>query len=265
MKQFHIHPQWNIEDFKQLSYTEAPFHDDYKIDQYTSSGHNRENLNIYSYPQLDAIPPYAGILISSSSSQENCLKDESLLSVQFKTSDLPSSIVWTVEHIDADKTILSSGYYEDPNTWHTSKSCISKGHYKFSMFSTENNTSTLYSEYKITAGEVTVDEGNTSEWASVDTYFVSCSSDDDCIDYNGCTKDICNEGLCSNIPVDDCIDCRWVTIDVVLDAYPDETTWALYLHGTNIEIISGDPYPLQLVSNGRKKKSGRKCFILLHV
>ena len=122
------------------------------------------------------------------------------------------------------------------------------------MLSTENNTSKLYSEYKITAGEVTFDEGNTSEWAYVDTYFVTCSSDDDCIDCNGCTIDIYNEGLCSNIPVDDCIDCRLVTINVVLDAHPDNTTWALYLHGTNIEIISGDPYPLQLVSNGRKKK-----------
>jgi len=56
MKQFHIHPQWNIEDFKQLSYTEAPFHDDYKIDQYTSSGHNRENLNIYKYLEPNPMP-----------------------------------------------------------------------------------------------------------------------------------------------------------------------------------------------------------------
>ena len=145
----------------------------------------KENLKIYTYPQPDAIPPYAGILIAQYSSQENCLKDESVLSVQLKTSDFPSGIVWAIENIDADQTILSSGYYKDPNTWHTSSSCIPKGHYKFSMLSTENSTSALYSEYKITAGEVTVDEGNTSEWASIDTYFVTCLSDDDCNDHDG--------------------------------------------------------------------------------
>ena len=131
------------------------------------------------------------------------------------------------------------------------------------MLSTENSTSALYSEYKITAGEVTVDEGNTSEWASIDTYFVTCLSDDDCNDYDGCTTDICNGGLCSNVVNETCTDCRWVTIDVVLDAYPDETSWGLYLYGTNIEIISGDPYPLQVISYGRKKKSGRELYFFI--
>ena len=46
-----------------------------------------------------------------------------------------------------------------------------------------------------------------------------------------------------------------------MDAYPDETTWSLFLYKSNIAIMSGDPYPLQQISNGqksgRKKNSGR--------
>ena len=242
---------------KQTGYTDA---DSFLVGTLDSSQRFQligENLNIYPYPQLDTFPPYAGILISSYPSQENCLEDESLLSLQLKTGEFPSGIVWTVENIDADKIMLSSGYYKDPNTWHTSSSCIPKGHYKFSMLSTEKNTSSLYSEYKITAGDVVVDQGNTSEWSSIDAYFVTCYWDIDCNDYDGCTFDQCKGGLCSNIPFDDCINCRSVSVDIKLDAYPDETTWGLYLHGTNIELISGDPYSLQRISNGRGKKGGR--------
>jgi len=56
MKRFHIQPHWDIEEFKRLEYTEAPFHDDYQIDRYTSVGHNRENLNIYKYLEPNPMP-----------------------------------------------------------------------------------------------------------------------------------------------------------------------------------------------------------------
>ena len=74
------------------------------------------------------------------------------------------------------------------------------------MLSTENNTLTLYSEYKITAREVTIDKGNTSESASIDTYFVTCLLDDDYNDHDGCTTEICNGGLCSNVVNETCAD-----------------------------------------------------------
>jgi len=56
MKRFHIPPQWNIEEFTQLSYTEAPFHDNYQINDYLSVGHKRESLNIYKYLEPNSMP-----------------------------------------------------------------------------------------------------------------------------------------------------------------------------------------------------------------
>lgn len=56
MKNLHINPKWNIQDFKNLNYIEAPFHDDYQISDYTFVGHNRENLNIYKYLEPNPMP-----------------------------------------------------------------------------------------------------------------------------------------------------------------------------------------------------------------
>lgn len=55
-KIFHIPVKWNIEEFKKLSYTEAPFHDNYEINRYTSVGHNRDNLNVYKYLEPNIMP-----------------------------------------------------------------------------------------------------------------------------------------------------------------------------------------------------------------
>jgi hypothetical protein len=56
MKQFHIHPSWNIEEFYSLNYTVAPFHDDYEINKYLEVGHKRESLNIYKYLEPNPMP-----------------------------------------------------------------------------------------------------------------------------------------------------------------------------------------------------------------
>lgn len=49
MNRFHIEPIWNIEEFYDLNYVVAPFHDDYKIDEYVDAGHRRESLDIQKY------------------------------------------------------------------------------------------------------------------------------------------------------------------------------------------------------------------------
>ena len=178
---------------------------------------SEENFQIYPYPLIDTYPYYAGIQVirySSYNLKDNCLMDESLLSIHLRTGDFPSSDFWTVKNLESDINILSNGYYKDPNTLYTSNTCISDGHYKFSLISTENTTSTIYSEYNVTVGEVVLYQGNTSEWEYLEISFVTCSSDNVCNDYDGCTRDFCDGGLCVNIQNEDgiCSDCRWLTI-----------------------------------------------------
>ena len=58
-----------------------------------------------------------------------------------------------------------------------------------------------------------------------------CKSDSDCIDFDGCTKDICNSEsrICENFRLNEteCIACRWVSIELIPDNYPEETSWML--------------------------------------
>ena len=147
-----------------------------------------EDLNIYPYPQVDTNPSYAGVQILRSSSESNedeCHNDQSLLSVQVRTNDFPSSVNWNVQSIETGEILMSSGYYSDPKTIHTSRSCIGDGHYSFSISYEENNNSTVDTEYNLTVEDVIVDQGNSSEITDSLMFFAKCSSDNDCNDFDG--------------------------------------------------------------------------------
>lgn len=58
MNRFHIEPLWNIEEFYDLNYVVAPFHDDYKIDEYVDAGHRRESLDIQKYLEPNPMPSF---------------------------------------------------------------------------------------------------------------------------------------------------------------------------------------------------------------
>merc|ERR1711862_223265 len=173
----------------------------------------------------------------------------------------PSDTFWSVKNLTSNQIFISNGYYIDSNKVYTEKSCVEKGRYLFSTSNTINETSTNDPEYKIIVGNLTIDEESIPSMTDISFSFIVCSSDADCNDYNGCTKDFCGEGgICDHKPLEPCSNCREFLLNIKLDAYPDETAWSLNVLKDNIPIISGKPYAPSLQSNkryGRKNKSGR--------
>jgi hypothetical protein len=52
----HIHPQWNIEDFKTLAYKYDTHKDSKLLDQYEQLGHSRLNMTLYNYFEPNPMP-----------------------------------------------------------------------------------------------------------------------------------------------------------------------------------------------------------------
>ena len=91
--------------------------------------------------------------------------------------------------------------------------------------------------YTLQAGNVLFEDTVFSE---ENDFFVTCSSDECCDDFDGCTDDICTKedgnNICSNSNKtgDICENCIFISFDINLDKYPEETNWKL------IDFVTGD-------------------------
>jgi hypothetical protein len=52
----HIKPNWDIKDFYNLNYELSTHKDEDLVNQYLSSGHNKEKLSIYKYQLPNPMP-----------------------------------------------------------------------------------------------------------------------------------------------------------------------------------------------------------------
>jgi len=52
----HINPIWNIQEFINLDYEIAYFHNNYQIDEYVTVGHEKESLHILKYLEPNPMP-----------------------------------------------------------------------------------------------------------------------------------------------------------------------------------------------------------------
>jgi hypothetical protein len=55
MKKY-IKPEWNIEEFKNLDYSFAEYHDSYDVDLHVSKGHAKEKIGLYKYHEPNPMP-----------------------------------------------------------------------------------------------------------------------------------------------------------------------------------------------------------------
>ena len=55
-----------------------------------------------------------------------------------------------------------------------------------------------------------------------------------------------------------CSNCEWLSIEIIPDNYPEETTWYLRNYENNELILSGDPYSKFSIAHGRKKNTRKK-------
>ena len=114
------------------------------------------------------------------------------------------------------------------------------------------NINTGYGLVQAIDAYVILDQGGCGGYANIttakggceqlDTYSLSCTTDSDCDDGDPCTVDSCSaEGTCTTSM--DCSQCQkdgLVTINIVTDAYPSETTWDIKTGST--AYTSGGPY-----------------------
>ena len=190
---------------------------------------------------------------------------------------------WYIQNSNTDQILLSTSgsqhlsirnntesYY---NT--TTSYCIEYGTYitRF-IYEEESEDDDNIVNYTVTVGTEVVESDSTSnylsddEYLGVETLFIICSSNDDCIDYNGCTYDYCNidTNLCNNTSYsndDSCSNCTWLEFNLTLDNFPDETLWDIEKIDTvnsnnNILVLDGNPYSSDVMQYGRKKKNSRK-------
>jgi hypothetical protein len=54
----HIFPEWSSEDYINLDYSIALFHDNYEINEYISKGHSEKNMYIYKYLEPNPMPEF---------------------------------------------------------------------------------------------------------------------------------------------------------------------------------------------------------------
>ena len=99
--------------------------------------------------------------------------------------------------------------------------------------------------YSLQSADVLIYNESTNEKFEFEEFFTVCSTHSDCFDYDGCTIDVCDQEtkLCENkvLKNADCIDCTWVTLELRLDNYPDETSWDLAssVNKNHISVLSG--------------------------
>jgi hypothetical protein len=59
----HIKPNWNIEEFYNLDYSIADYHDSQEVDIYVSKGHVRKNIGLYKYHEPNPMPSCVNNLV----------------------------------------------------------------------------------------------------------------------------------------------------------------------------------------------------------
>merc|ERR1712157_650070 len=87
--------------------------------------------------------------------------------------------------------------------------CLAFSNYKLSVSYTLNATESNNVTYKLQSGGKTMLEESTNELVEEEEFFTVCSSKKDCLDYDGCTEDICNQEsrTCENMINSACNSC----------------------------------------------------------
>ena len=173
----------------------------------------------------------------------DCSSCGTKISMMVITNDHPEQISWKIENKDRSKIVMSSNRLLEKNKKYISEKCLEFGNYRFEVIYNENATEAANVTYKLQSGGMVLSKESTNDWIDIEESFTVCKSTHDCLDYDGCTADSCSEegAVCRNVNKT-CANCNWITLKIVPDNYPDETTWQLKSSKNNEIIISGDPY-----------------------
>ena len=95
----------------------------------------------------------------------------------------------------------------------------------------DNQTTPENYSYSLEVADALIYDRSTHEYFESEDYFTVFSSDSDCVDFDGCAADICDPEtrLCEIQFLNDIdfSDCTWSALELILENYPDETSWEL--------------------------------------
>ena len=161
------------------------------------------------------------------------------------TNEFADHFSWEIINTESNRIFMSSESNLSPYTTYTESKCLPFGDYSIIARYSENQKKSENVLCLLQAAGVLIYDISTNEEFEFEEFFTVCSSDSDCIDYDGCTIDVCDPKtkLCENkvLKNADCIDCTLVTLELKLDNYPDETSWDLASseNKNHISVLSG--------------------------
>ena len=161
------------------------------------------------------------------------------------TNEYADHFLWEISNTDSNRIVMSSKSNLSPHTAYTESKCLPFGEYSL-VTRSKNQTTSENVSYSLEAADTLIYDRSTNEYFESEESFTVCSSDSDCIDFDGCTADICDPEtrLCESqfLNDTDCSDCTWGTLELTLDNYPDETSWELdsLVDKTQVSVRSGE-------------------------
>jgi len=96
---------------------------------------------------------------------------------------------WTVENINKKRVIISSNTTLEANQTYVESKCLEFSDYSFIISYAANDTESNNITYKAQSEDSTLFQGSTNEYLEEEILFTICSSNADCLDYDGCSED----------------------------------------------------------------------------
>merc|ERR1711862_409074 len=147
--------------------------------------------------------------------------------------------------------IMSSEPTLSPHTAYSASKCLPFGDYSLVATYSKIQTISENVSYSLQAADLLIYEASTNSHLESEELFTFGASE----------TSLCEIQLVSDT---DCSNCTWVTLELTLDNYPDETSWnlATEVGKHDVDVLSGNPYLVHSLTygrqNGRKKKNSRK-------
>ena len=121
--------------------------------------------------------------------------------VTHATNELTEYFSWRIEQTDKERIIMSSKANMNPNSKCINSKCLAYGSYKMFVTYAQNITSMSNVSYSLESSGAMIFGDVTNDYIDLEEHFTACKSDANCVDFDGCAIDICNETtrLCENI------------------------------------------------------------------
>lgn len=231
--------------FKSLSLESSPASASVKISKYLKcrSDFNCNDYDACTTSKCTDYDRYGDGICSFS--EVSCDKCGTQIMMNSTTNEFADYFSWEINDAGSSRIIMSSEPTLSPHTAYSASKCLPFGDYSLVARYSKIQTISENVSYSLQAADLLIYEASTNAYLESEELFTVCASDSDCQDYDGCTTDVCDSEtrLCESQLLNDtdCSNCTWVTLELTLDNYPDETSWnlATEVGKHDVDVLSG--------------------------